>query len=609
MFPPKTPTSCRVITSYIPLSFHNKSHISTMKTLNHVPANSTCKAKSSDDDDSRTKPNPKNRKIPKFKFDRRGFLLLGFGSSGFYSTVSNLIPLSPDFVNCDDAVKPDGEPINCCPTPGPPLVSEITDFIPSAAAAAIRVRSAIQSADGGLTMVKYRKAVELMKQLPADDPRSFMQQANVHCAYCNGAYYQQGFPDLKFEIHKSWLFFPFHRLYLYFFERICAKLLNDQTFALPFWNWDSPSGMEIPAMFNVADSPLYDGRRDQGHLPPAVADLNFDDDGSDPTDLTREEQIKYNLSVMYKQMITNGSTPRLFMGQPFKTGDDTNTVNGAGSIEVAPHNTLHTWTGDPREPNRENMGTFYSAARDPIFYAHHANIDRLWEVWVNKLDGKVFSDSDWLETSFVFYNEDKKLVRVKVKDCLDLTGLGYTYQEVENPWLYAKPRPHHPKSVIRLQYYKDTPDHEVSEEAIWPKTLGDEVLNIIIRRPRRSRSKREKEAAEEVLLIEDIEYDIGQYVKFDVYVNIGDDVDLCTPESTEFLGSFVSVPHGRRRDHDVDDTTKHARGSQRFGISNVLVELGVDGDEVLLVTLVPRRGRVTNIGGIKIEFDASKSSP
>ncbi|KAI3458385.1 hypothetical protein Pfo_015048 [Paulownia fortunei] len=574
-------TSCFPFSSppalHSPLFFPNKSPVSTNKTQNHA-AKFACKAKDSGDDSPKT--NPDKKEIPELKFDRRDFLLIGFGSTAANLDMSS--SFSPDFSNCVDSTKPDGTPINCCPAS--PVAAEITDFVPSAAAAAARVRVPAQLVDGS-SMAKYRKAIELLKQLPTSDPRSFLQQANVHCAYCDGAYNQDGYSNLKFEIHQSWLFFPFHRWYLYFFERICAKVLQDETFALPFWNWDSPSGMEIPAMFNVTTSPLYDRLRNQDHLPPTVVDLNW---SGLATGVSPETQIKYNLSLMYKQMVTNATTPRLFLGQPFRAGDNITTIYGAGSIEVAPHNTLHTWTGDPREPYTENMGVFYSAARDPIFYTHHANIDRLWTIWVSKLQGKVFSDPDWLEASFVFYNEDAKPVRVKIKDGLDLSRLGYAYEEVQTPWLHAKPRPR--RKGVRLPTAP-----EVTQ--VLPKPLCN-VLNIIVKRPKRLRSEKEKEEAEEVLLIEEIEYDSSNQVKFDVYIN-DDDVKSCTPENSEFLGSFVNVPHRH-------PTT--VKASQRFAISGILEELGADEYEVLLVTLVPRRGYVT-IGGIKIEFDTSKSSP
>ncbi|KAL5217106.1 hypothetical protein ABZP36_017790 [Zizania latifolia] len=67
-----------------------------------------------------------------------------------------------------------------------------------------------------------------------------------------------GHPELPVQIHFSWFFFPFHRAYIYFFERIVRKLLGDPRFALPFWSWDVPEGMRLPLAFANASSPLYD---------------------------------------------------------------------------------------------------------------------------------------------------------------------------------------------------------------------------------------------------------------------------------------------------------------------------------------------------------------
>ncbi|KAL0304021.1 UNVERIFIED_CONTAM: Aureusidin synthase [Sesamum radiatum] len=251
--------------------FLNKSPLSTKK---HDSAKFGCKAK--DSSENNPKIDPEEKENQELILQRRGFLLIGFGSTGIYETAVNLgmsSSVSPDYLNCVDAAKPDGAPINCCPTS--PAGMEITDYIPSPSAIT-RVRRPAQTANGRDNMVKYRKAVELMKQLPASDPRSFMQQAKVHCAYCNGGYNQEGYSNVRFQVHRSWLFFPFHRWYLYFYERICRKLLQDETFALPFWNYDSPSGMEIPAMFNDSSSSLYDRLRNHNHLPPAVVDLNWD---------------------------------------------------------------------------------------------------------------------------------------------------------------------------------------------------------------------------------------------------------------------------------------------------------------------------------------------
>ncbi|KAL2520149.1 Polyphenol oxidase I [Forsythia ovata] len=106
-------------------------------------------------------------------------------------------------------------------------------------------------------VTKYEKAIQVMRDLDTSDLqdlRGFTQQANFHCAYCNGAHDQVGFNDLDLQVHNSWLFFPFHMWYLYFYERILGKLINDPTFALPFWNWDNPKGMILPPIF---DNPAH----------------------------------------------------------------------------------------------------------------------------------------------------------------------------------------------------------------------------------------------------------------------------------------------------------------------------------------------------------------
>ena len=71
-------------------------------------------------------------------------------------------------------------------------------------------------------------------------------------------------------------------------------------------------------------------------------------------------------------MISSAKKTELFFGQPYRQGDQPDP--GAGSIESVPHNPVHPWTGDPRQPNGEDMGIFYSAGRDPVFFAHHGNV-------------------------------------------------------------------------------------------------------------------------------------------------------------------------------------------------------------------------------------------
>ncbi|OVA00542.1 Tyrosinase [Macleaya cordata] len=345
--------------------------------------------------------------------DRRNMLI---GLGGLYG-VSSLVGVDrsamaapimpPDLSKCGPADLPAGAaPTNCCP----PTDLKIIDFKPPSSSTPLRVRPAAHLVDEAY-IAKYTKAIELMKALPDDDPRSFKQQANVHCAYCDGAYDQIGFPDLQIQVHNSWLFFPFHRYYVYFHEKILGSLIGDPTFALPYWNWDgAPDGMKMPSIYANTKSSLYDKLRDAKHQPPTLVDLDYN--LVDPN-TTPQQQLSSNITIMYRQMVSNGKTALLFLGSPYRAGGQPDP--GAGSIENVPHGPVHSWAGDRTQPNVENMGNFYSAARDPIFFAHHANVDRMWTLWKG-LGGKRkdFTDPDWLNAAFLFYDENKQLVRVKV---------------------------------------------------------------------------------------------------------------------------------------------------------------------------------------------------
>lgn len=460
----------------------------------------------------------------------------------------------------------------------------------------MRVRPAAHLADDAY-IAKYSKAIELMKALPADDPRSFMNQANVHCAYCDGAYDQVGFPNLDLQIHNSWLFFPFHRYYLYFYEKILGKLIDDPTFALPFWNWDSPPGMQMPPMFAKPNSPLYDKLRNANHQPPTLLDLDYNETDDDQT-TTKKDQISSNLTIMYRQMVSNGKTSKLFLGSPYRAGDEPEP--GSGSIENTPHNPVHLWCGDNTQPNLENMGNFYSAGRDPIFFAHHSNIDRMWTIW-RTLGGKRtnFTEPDWLDSAFLFYDENANLVRVKVRDCLDTKNLGYVYQDVEIPWQNSKPSPRNLAKKRVAKAFGVAQAAELKRKLIprnvFPIVL-DRVISTVVLRPKKSRSKKEKEEEEEVLVVDNIEFERDARVKFDVYINEDEDGMPIGPDNSEFAGSFVNVPHKHKHG-------KKMKTSLRLGLTDLLEDLGAEDDDSVVVTLVPKFGKgLARIGGIKIDF-------
>jgi tyrosinase len=68
------------------------------------------------------------------------------------------------------------------------------------------------------------------------------------------------------------------------------------------------------------------------------------------------------------------------------------TLTGFGVLEGQPHNNVHNCVGGMSL--QKNNGGFMQANLspvDPIFFLHHSNIDRLWDVWTRKQIAKRYS--------------------------------------------------------------------------------------------------------------------------------------------------------------------------------------------------------------------------
>lgn len=330
---------------------------------------------------------------------------------------------APDLRLCSMAFNDTSE--NCCTLPaqlGPLKKFSFQPELP------MRVRRAAHLVDDAY-IAKYQRAVELMRALPETDGRSFVAQYRLHCAYCNNHLYFDG-NEYPLEIHQNWLFFTWHRLYLYFNERILAKLIGDDTFALPFWNWDNqdesyPLPNVIPRVYadnttlyansiNKTSSLYHPDRNLCSTIPGRIVEYQSVL-ACAPQDLpaTRAQ----NAHLMWTQSVSAGVTPHTMHGAPYRFGDYGGV--GMGAIEARPHGPVHIWT------NVRNMATNKDSASDPIFMAHHANVDRLWEHW-KSLPGKYrkdITDPDYLNTEFTFYDEDGEQVTVSVAQSLDLNLL------------------------------------------------------------------------------------------------------------------------------------------------------------------------------------------
>jgi polyphenol oxidase len=248
---------------------------------------------------------------------------------------------------------------------------------------------------------RLKKAYKALRDLTArdpNDPRGWLRQANVHCWYCGGPTGTQ-LP----EIHGGWYFFPWHRAYLYFHELILGSLINDPTFALPYWDWDNDTRRRVPPPYNQpndASNPLLDANR-----------------GAGPNDTIGDQYL--SAADVARRLST--TSYRLFLG--YAPAFANPNADHAGQIEDGPHGLVHIWTGDPTLQNaKQDMGVLATASQDPVFFAHHANVDRLWDVCVRRGNQQPVLTS-WREQKFYFYNEKSQWMSILFGSTLAWGGI------------------------------------------------------------------------------------------------------------------------------------------------------------------------------------------
>src|SRR5258708_31652301 len=108
-------------------------------------------------------------------------------------------------------------------------------------------------------LVSYRKAIKAMKMLGYHDPLSWDYQAAIH-----GTLLPDSLAAWNTCEHGTPYFWSWHRMYLYWFERIIRKKSGDSSWALPYWDYSSPSQRHLPAPFQDSTSELYLSDRGTG---------------------------------------------------------------------------------------------------------------------------------------------------------------------------------------------------------------------------------------------------------------------------------------------------------------------------------------------------------
>jgi len=279
---------------------------------------------------------------------------------------------------------------------------------------------------------------------------------DIHQTYCGGT--------SSIKVHGTWFLLPWHRAFLYFFERALQKVAPDNvTISIPYWDWFNDR--KIPDAFWT---PKLRHKRFLG-----------------PKGMLLPESV--NICKALQATTWAGF------------GGDQNAMGGNLDIN-GPHAAIHSAVGFGCD-----MGNYATAPMDPIFWSHHANLDRYWNVWLRLKNCQNCDDPKFLQTAFDLIDENGNPIKVSVAQ------------------------------ILSLGVY-DTDGQTQSDCAGINKAKGDR-LNLREIEPKNSPGKL-------YIRIGAIPVPDKSIVEYKVFLNKSDATGMTSLSSPNYLGKITLVPHG-----------------------------------------------------------------
>jgi tyrosinase len=393
-------------------------------------------------------------------------------------------------------------------------------------------------------IASLKAGITAMKALPVTNPTSWGYQAAIH-----GTTLTNNLQSWNSCQHNTQFFLSWHRMYLYFFERILRAKSGNPNLTLPYWNYQTNPVIHPDYRANTAGNPLFH-----------VRGASMNAGGSLSPGIMTSINNSLNLVPFYSFQ----------------------------SMLEGPHGSIHGAVGG-------DMGAVQRSAKDPLFWLHHTNIDRLWEAWLRKCGGRSnppASDATWMNQNFTFFDENGTAISMTGNQIVSTaTQLNYRY---DFPlmlacnfkfdwWKYIVIR----RPLIRL------PDFKIAQRSVLPLMRGNsDSLKIFIQREKRENLKiaaaeTSNESERLLLELDDIKINKVPDGAVEIYFNLLPN-EVPTPDSKKFVGVldlFSSSGHnhgnGRGKTQTVDATAAlQASGIKLSGLNQAQLTFFVRGNTV-----------------------------
>ncbi len=192
-----------------------------------------------------------------------------------------------------------------------------------------------------------------------------------------------------FAIHRSPAFLPWHRRFLWDFEKELQRVSNNPNLGIPYWNW--PEGGSNATMW---DDDLLGGNGDQ--FSNAVTRgpfregqwITINRSGTQTGPLLRE----FGMQSWAQTLPTQAEIDQVLAITPYDTSNwnERSSPSFRNQLEgfLGPnlHNRGHGWVGGSMLP--------MTSPNDPVFFIHHCMVDKLWYEWQLRFPNQSYQPSN-----------------------------------------------------------------------------------------------------------------------------------------------------------------------------------------------------------------------
>lgn len=307
---------------------------------------------------------------------------------------------------------------------------------------------------------RFVRAVRLLKATPSPWDSRFSWYDNFVW------WHRRAFDCQVDQAHMRPAFLPWHRQFLYMFESALQQVSNDPSVTIPYWDWTDPAAERVvfsndfmgpngdaTVTHAVTSGPFRKGTwvlkvldpkqndplqytflsRNLGEWKnvkrlPTVAQVNAAEAAtaydSAPWDVRSNPRTSFRNNIEGWRGFKGMACEQGIM-QPKK-------IKGNKAPNVL-HNGVHLWVGGVAGKKAAGGGTMTlnTSLNDPVFWLHHANIDRLWSIWqashgyqylpvATSMRGQGLDDVMWPWRQSGYF--------ISPRSVNDITPMGYMYE-------------------------------------------------------------------------------------------------------------------------------------------------------------------------------------